>query len=246
MTFKDLFSTQSADYARFRPSYPPALFSWLASVAPGRALAVDVATGNGQAALALAAHFAAVVGIDASAAQLSEAPAHANVAYRVGQAEVTGIADASADLLTAAQAFHWFRPDAFFAEAARVLRPGGVLAVWSYGLTRITPAVDALVQHLYGDVLGSYWEPERRLVEEGYASVKFPFTPIAAPPFEMALEWDLPALTGYLRTWSALRAYVRARGADPVVALEPELARAWGDAGARTARWTLSVHASRR
>src|SRR5438552_1354663 len=144
MTFKDLFSTQSADYARYRPSYPPALFSWLASVAPGRALAVDVATGSGQAALALAAHFAQVVA-----------------------------ADASADLLTAAQAFHWFRPDAFFADAARVLRPGGVLAVWSYGLTRITPAVDALVQHLYGDVLGSYWEPERRLVEEGYASVRF-------------------------------------------------------------------------
>ena len=246
MTFKDLFSTQSADYARFRPRYPPALFSWLASVAPGRACAVDVATGNGQAALALAEHFAEVVAVDASAAQLAEAPARANVTYRVGQAEATGVADASADLLTAAQAFHWFRQDAFFAEAARVLRPGGVLAVWSYGLTRITPAVDALVQHLYGDVLGSYWEPERRLVEEGYASVTFPFAPIAAPPFEMALDWDLPALLGYLRTWSALRAYVRARGVDPVVALEPELARAWGDAGARTARWTLSVHASRR
>ena len=246
MTFKDLFSTQSADYARFRPGYPEALFSWLASLAPGRGCAVDVATGNGQAALALAEHFAEVVAVDASAAQLAEAPAHSNVVYRVGQAEATGAADASADLLTAAQAFHWFRQDAFFAEAARVLRPGGVLAVWSYGLTRITPAIDALVQHLYGDVLGGYWEPERRLVEEGYASVKFPFTPIPAPPFEMALEWDLAALTGYLRTWSALRAYVRAQSVDPVVALEPELARAWGGAGAHTARWTLAVHVSRR
>jgi len=246
MTFKDLFSAQSADYARFRPSYPAALFSWLATAAPGRARAIDVATGNGQAALALADHFAEVVGVDASAAQLAEAPGRANVTYRVGQAEATGAADASADLLTAAQAFHWFRQDAFFTEAARVLRPRGVLAVWSYNLTRITPAVDALVQHVYADILGSYWEPERRLVEEGYAAVRFPFEPIPSPPFEMALDWDLPSLLGYVRTWSALRAYVRARGVDPLVTLEPELARAWGGAGTRTARWTLSVHASRR
>jgi ubiquinone/menaquinone biosynthesis C-methylase UbiE len=133
MTFKDLFSTQSADYARFRPRYPQALFSWLASVAPGRARAVDVATGNGQAALALAEEFAEVVAVDASAAQLAEAPARSNVVYRVGQAESTGVADASADVLTAAQAFHWFRQDAFFAEAARVLRPGGVLAFRAHG-----------------------------------------------------------------------------------------------------------------
>ena len=245
MTFKDLFSTQSADYARFRPRYPRALFSWLASVAPGRACAVDVATGNGQAALALAEEFAEVVAVDASAAQLAEAPARPNVVYRVGQAEATGVAGASADLLTAAQAFHWFRQDAFFAEAARVLRPGGVLAVWSYGLMSVTPAVDALVQQLYGDVLGSYWEPERRMVEQEYAGVTFPFTPIPAPPFEMALEWDLAALLGYLRTWSAQRAYMRARGVDPVVAFEPELARAWG-AGVHTARWTLALHVSRR
>jgi SAM-dependent methyltransferase len=245
MTFKDLFSTQSADYARFRPRYPQALFSWLASVAPGRACAVDVATGNGQAALALAQEFRQVVAVDASHAQLAEAPARPNVVYRVGQAEATGVADASADLLTAAQAFHWFRQDAFFAEAARVLRPGGVLAVWSYGLMSVTPLIDALVQQLYGDVLGSFWEPERRLVEQEYAGVTFPFTPIPAPPFEMALEWDLGALLGYLRTWSAQRAYVRARGVDPVVAFEPELARAWG-AGVHTARWTLAVHVSRR
>jgi SAM-dependent methyltransferase len=244
--FKDLFSTQSGDYARYRPSYPADLFTWLAASAPGRACAVDVATGSGQAALGLAPHFDRVIAVDASAAQLAHAPARANVTYRVAPAEATGVDDHSVDLLAAAQAFHWFRQDQFFAEVDRVLRPGGLLAVWCYGFARITPAVDALVHHLYGDILGPYWEPERRLVEEGYASVAFPFTPLDPPPFETALDWSLPDLLGYLRTWSALRAYARAHNVDPLLALEPEFARAWGNAGPRTARWSLSVRAVRR
>lgn len=245
MTFKDLFSTQSADYARFRPGYPDALFAWLAAAAPARDCAVDVATGNGQAALALAPHFARVIAVDASAAQLAQAPARANVEYRVASAEATGAGAASVDLLAAAQAFHWFRQEEFFAEAARVLRPGGVLAVWCYGLARITPSVDAVVLHLYSDILGPYWEPERRLVEEGYAGVAFPFAAIPAPPFEVALDWSLSNLLGYLRTWSALRAFARAQGVNPLVALEPDFARAWGDPRPKTARWSLSLHARR-
>jgi SAM-dependent methyltransferase len=249
VTFKDLFSAQAADYARFRPSYPPELFAWLASVAPGRVCAVDVATGNGQAALALARHFAQVIALDASASQLAQAPPCANLTYRVAAAEATGVAPASADLVTAAQALHWFRLAPFFAEAERVLRPGGVLAVWCYGLARIDPAVDAIVRHLYADILGAYWEPERRLVEDGYRGVAFPFSGLAPPPFEMQLEWTLPDLLGYLRTWSALRAFVRQQGTDPLAPLEPALAGAWGGAASgagKTARWTLSVRAARR
>jgi SAM-dependent methyltransferase len=246
VTFKDLFSAQSGDYARFRPTYPDALFTWLASVAPGHACAVDVATGTGQAALLLAPHFTRVVALDASAAQLTAAPARANVEYGVAPAEATGLPPASADLLTAAQAFHWFDQARFFTEAARVLRPGGVLAVWCYGLTHIAPAVDAIVAHLYGDVLGSYWEPERRLVEDGYRGVVFPFQPLVVPPFEVTADWDLAGLLGYLRTWSALKAFVRARGIDPLAALAPDLARVWGDPAApRAVRWPLSVHARR-
>jgi SAM-dependent methyltransferase len=251
MTFKDLFSAQAADYARFRPRYPAELFAWLAAESPARGCAVDVATGNGQAALALAPHFTRVIALDASASQLAEAPPCANVTYRVAAAEATGVAAGSTDLLTAAQAFHWFRPGPFFAEAERVLRPGGVLAVWCYGLARIDPAVDAVVRHLYADVLGAYWEPERRLVEEGYRDSAFPFTPLAPPPFEMQLEWTLPDLLGYLRTWSALRGFVRQQGRDPLAPLEPALASAWGGGTAsphetRIARWTLSVRAARR
>jgi SAM-dependent methyltransferase len=246
MSFKDLFSAQSSDYARFRPTYPDALFVWLASVAAGRDCAVDVATGSGQAALLLAQHFARVVALDASAAQIAAASPHPQVRYGVAQAENTGLAASSADLLTAAQAFHWFDQAAFFAEAARLLRPGGVLALWCYGLPHITPEVDAVVQHLYGDLLGSYWDPERRLVEEGYRSVTFPFQPLDVPSFAMTAEWEFDGLVGYLGTWSALKAFVRARGGDPLAALAPDLARAWGDSRARLVRWPLAVHARRR
>jgi SAM-dependent methyltransferase len=245
MTFKDLFSAQSADYARFRPTYPPSLFAWLASVAPARGCAVDVATGNGQAALGLADHFARVVALDASAAQVAEASARGNVEYGVAPAEATGLPAGSADLLTAAQAFHWFQHDRFFPEAQRVLRPGGVLAVWCYGLARITPAVDEVVRHLYQDLIGAYWEPERMLVETGYRDVAVPFAAIESPPFETQLTWELSTLTGYLRTWSALKAFMRARGSDPLASIEPDLIRAWGDAPSHPARWTLSVRAFR-
>ena len=246
MTFKDLFSAQSADYARFRPTYPQELFTWLASVAPARDCAVDVATGNGQAAVMLAPHFSRVMALDASAAQVAEATPHERVTYGVAGAEATGLDPASVDLLTVAQAFHWFGQARFFAEAERVLRPGGVLAVWCYGHLHIDPAVDAIVRHLYADIVGPYWEPERRLVEDGYRSVSFPFARLEPPPFESVLEWTLEHLLGYLRTWSALKAYARAHGVDPVVALIPDFQRAWGGVATRAARWPLSVHASRR
>jgi SAM-dependent methyltransferase len=244
--FKDLFSAGSADYARFRPTYPAELFAWLASVAPDRRLAVDLATGNGQAALGLAPHFARVVALDASRDQLAAATPAANVVYDVAQAEATGLDAGGADLVTAAQAFHWFRQEPFFAEVRRVLRPSGVLAIWCYGVARITPEVDAVVTRLYGDVLGPYWEPERRMVEDGYRNVRFPFPEIAAPALELEVEWDLARLAGYLRTWSALKAYARDHGSDPLVALEEDLLSAWGEASTRPVRWSLTLRAFRR
>src|SRR5690606_9022572 len=180
------FGAVAADYAAFRPTYPDALFAWLADASPRRALAWDCATGNGQAALALAAHFDAVVATDVSAEQLAHAPPHPRVRYAVAPAEVSPLEDASADLVTVAQAFHWFGRDAFFAEAARVLRPGGLLAVWTYGLFESTPDVDRVVRRYHDEALDGYWSPARRLVDDGYASVAFPFEPVGAPPFAMA------------------------------------------------------------
>ena len=222
MSWKDLFSAGASDYARYRPTYPPALFAWLANVAPGRTHAVDVGTGNGQAAVALAGHFQEVVGLDPSESQIARAEPRPNVDYRVARAEKTGLPAESADLVVAAQCFHWFDAPAFFAEMARVLRPRGILALVSYGLAEIDPAVDRVVLQLYHE-LDAFWEPERRLVEEGYRSVVAPFPELPAPPFDMQQEWTLAQLVGYLGTWSPLPRYRQERGHDPLEAVVPEL-----------------------
>jgi SAM-dependent methyltransferase len=246
MAFKDLFSLQAAAYARFRPVYPPELFAWLASISPVRGLAVDVGTGNGQAAVALAPHFERVIGVEPSDEQRANAAPAPNVEYRRGTAEATGVDAASADLLTVAQAFHWFKHDAFFAEVRRVVRPGGCLAFWCYGLTAISPAVDAAVHHYYEDLLGPYWEPERKLVEQGYRDVAVPFDPIAVPPFAMQLSWTFDHLLGYLGTWSPRKRFQAEHGKDALELALPRLREAWDAAGARPVAWPLSVRAFRR
>ena len=169
------FGAVAAHYAAFRPTYPAALFAWLAAESPGRTLAWDCATGSGQAALALAEHFEQVVATDVSAEQLAHAGRHPRVRYARAPAEASPLDDASADLVTVAQALQWFDLDAFFAEVDRVLRPGGLLAAWTYLLFETSPEVDAIILRYYRETLGPYWAWERRLVEEGYASVAFPF-----------------------------------------------------------------------
>jgi SAM-dependent methyltransferase len=221
------------------------LFDWVAALAPRRGVAVDVATGNGQAAVALAPHFAKVIGVEPSAQQLANAMAAANVEYRQGSAEATGLDAGTADLITVAQAFHWFKHDAFFAEMRRLARPGGVLAIWCYGLTKITPEVDTVVYELYEDLLGTYWEPERRMVEDGYRSIAVPFDEVGAPAFEMRMAWTFERLLGYLGTWSPRSKYIERHGRDPVELVLGRLRAAWGDAGERTLIWPLSMRAFR-
>lgn len=245
--FADRFGGLADGYAAFRPTYPEALFAFLAAESPGCALAWDCATGSGQAALALAAHFERVVATDASAAQLAHARPHPRIGYAVALAEASPLAAASADVVTAAQALHWFDRDAFFAEVDRVLRPGGLLAVWTYGLFESTPAVDAVVARYHDETLGSYWSPARRLVDEGYASIAFPFAPVEAPPFAMAARWTLGRIIGYLSTWSARQTCIEATGEDPLPAVRDALAVAWGaPEQARTIRWPLAVHVRRK
>jgi SAM-dependent methyltransferase len=228
MSFKDHFSAQAAVYAKARPHYPPGLFAELARLAPGRRLAWDCGTGNGQAAVALAAHFGQVIGTEPSAAQLAEAMAHPHVLYLRSAELLPGAPDGAVDLVTAAQAAHWFDRPAFFAEAKRVLRPGGVIALWTYELCAIAPEIDAAVHRFYRGPIGPFWPPERRHCETGYRELDFPFEEFAFPVFTMEHYWTLAEFAGYLRSWSAVNRYLKAHDVDPVAALEAELAPQWG------------------
>jgi len=242
--FKDHFSGQSDAYQKYRPDYPLALFEWLAAQAPSQRLAIDVATGNGQAAVALAPYFDRVIATEPSAAQLGEGRAHPHVEYRQEAAETIAVESGAADLLTAAQAAHWFDWPRFCLEAARVLRPGGVLAIWSYGYGRVGPAIDRLIADFSRDVVGPYWPRERRHVEEAYRDLVLPFPLIDAPAFEMQTHWDAGAMLHYLDTWSAVRRCRARTGRDPLRLLAAPLANAWGD-GTRAMRWPLTLRAGR-
>jgi SAM-dependent methyltransferase len=247
MKFKDHFSGHAADYAQFRPRYPQALFTYLASLAPATGLAWDCATGNGQAAVALASRFERVIATDASAAQIESAEPYERVEYRVAPAEGSRLGADTVDLITVAQALHWFDIAGFFVEAQRVLKPGGVVAVWAYGFLAVSLEVDELVNHFYHTTTGPFWPPERETIERGYRDIVLPFPEVTPPRFEMAEEWRLDQLLGYLRTWSATQKFIAARGFDPVVSLGEQLRPAWGAAEqARVVRWPLSLRVGRR
>lgn len=246
MSFKDHFSRQAIEYARFRPRYPRALFDFIAAAAPNDERALDAATGNGQAATALAAHFEKVIALDASAGQLARAQPNDRVEYRVALAEATGLSARSFDALTVAQALHWLDLDLFYAEARRLLQPRGVLAVWAYNDLRIARAVDAIVKHFHDDVVGPFWPPERKIVGRGYLALPFPFHEIETPPFEIEVQWSLEQLLGYLRTWSATERFRAAGRDDPVAALTPDLTKAWGNpSDVKRAIWPLTVRVGR-
>lgn len=225
----DYFSAQSAEYARYRPHYPPALFEYLASIAPARDLAWDCATGNGQAAIPLAAHFKRVIATDISASQLSRATRHARVQYAVASASASGLPDRSADLVSVAQALHWFDLDAFYLEVNRVLRPAGVLAVSSYDSARIDdPALNGIYSAFEWDKLGSFWPPRRRLVGEALRTLDFPFEELTPPSVTLEARWTLDELLGYVRSWSATARYVGEIGEDPTPELRAQLEPGWG------------------
>lgn len=242
--FKDLFSRDSAAYAEYRPRYPAELFVWLASVSPGQTLAWDVGTGNGQAAVALAEHFTRVIGSDPSEKQIGHATPHPRVEYRTG-GETAGLEAGSTDLVTVAQALHWLDRPKFWTEAKRVLRPGGVIAVWCYQLQHVSPEVDEIIDRFYRVTVGPYWTRDRRLVEDGYRSIEFPFAELAAPAFAMTTEWTLEQEVGYLGTWSAVGRYREAVGADPIPLVRTELEAVWPSNQVRRVAWPLSVRAGR-
>lgn len=246
MSPQDYFSTCSSQYAAFRPRYPQALFAWLSSVSNGHARVWDCACGNGQASVDLAEHFQEICATDLSAEQIAHAQAHPRVNYRVGLAEASGLPDDFVDLVTVAQALHWFDLERFYQEARRVARPAAALVVWCYGVCVIPAASgNTELQHYYSDIVGPYWAPERRLVEAGYQTLPFPVPEIHPPAFAMQQEWSLEQLLGYVSSWSASERYLKERGEDPVTQLRSALQSHWGaDTNRCVVQWPLSLRAA--
>jgi len=245
--FKDHFSGHADIYRNARPTYPAALFAWLAEQAPDRELAWDAGCGNGQATLALAERFMRVIGTDPSAAQIGNAPPRTNVEYRIEPAERSTLAEASASLVTVAQALHWLDHARFFPEVKRVLKPRGVFAAWTYAdVSTGDAAVDAIKDKVYVDLTGPYWPPERVHVDAAYRTLPFPFEEIPAPAFAMIAHWNVEQFLAYLRSWSATQRYIKAKGHDPVALVEKDLRAAWGEPSrVRDVRWQFHVRAGR-
>ncbi len=245
--FKDHFSGHATGYASARPHYPPALFDWLAQQCAERKLAWDAGCGNGQASIALAARFEQVYASDPSAEQIAAAALTPNIRYVVASAETCALPDASADLVTVAQAMHWFDVPRFQAEVRRVLKPGGVFAAWTYAQSRVNAAVDVPFDRLHDELLDAWWPDGREHVLDGYAQLPFAFErAVDVPAFTMRCDWTLLQYVAYLRSWSACQRYTRATGIDAVEQILVELSEAWGDpTQIRAVIWPLTLHVGR-
>ncbi len=242
LEFKDYFSENSESYRKYHPQYPLKLFAYLSSISPSNKKAWDCATGTGQSARSLNKFFNEVVATDASRSQIEKAKKENGITYLVSPAEKTEIGNRKIDIITVAQALHWFNINDFFKEAKRVLKANGILAVWSYNLLKITPDLDKIINHFSSKTLGKYWPKERKLVEEEYRRIDFPFKKVHPPSFEMEAEWNLNQLIGYLCTWSAVKKYQKNKGINPLTELHEELSILWRNAENRfVVKWPLSL-----
>ncbi len=226
---KDNFSKQADVYAQYRPEYQPGLFEYILGFVKEKTLAWDCGTGTGQAAKMLSPHFKQVFATDISQKQLDKAHKAANISYAVEPAETTSLPDHSADLVTVAQAIHWFNFDEFYKEVNRVAKPGSVIAVWTYSLLHISDEIDNIVEEYHYETLGKFWDPERKYVDDGYATIPFPFEEVETPTFHIEVNWSMDDLNGYFNTWSALQKFITANGYSPVNELMNQVEQCWGD-----------------
>lgn len=250
MSFKDHFSAHSAAYVQGRPHYPAELFAYIASLTSSHELAVDCACGNGQASSGLAAHYAHVIANDASVQQLREAPADPRISFLACTAERQAVRSGAADLFVVAQAAHWFDFDRFYPEVQRVLKPGGVIVLIGYGLARVHPDIDAVVDTFYSQTVGPYWPPERHHLETGYRTLPLPLAELPMRSMTMTHRWSLDEYVAYLETWSAVQRYRKARRSDPLPALRAALEPLWSSGplrnsedGRRSVVWPLYLRA---
>jgi ubiquinone/menaquinone biosynthesis C-methylase UbiE len=242
---KDNFSKQAKEYAKFRPGYSDELVSYLSSLPAAKNLAWDCGTGNGQLALKLSEHFETVYATDISAEQLDRAEQRDNLIYIEEAAEQTDFDDDMFDLIVVAQAIHWFDFDAFYSEVNRCLQSNGVIAVLGYGLLRVNEKVNTVISKFYTDIVGSYWDKERRYIDEEYKTIPFPFAEIKTKRFVNSYDWNFDQLIGYLSTWSAVQHYMKAKNEDPIEIIKDELKAAWGD-GTNTVHFDIFIRAGKK
>jgi SAM-dependent methyltransferase len=228
---KDLFSAHSDLYVKYRPHYPKELYDFILRHVSAKYMALDCGAGNGQAAGALAEHFREVHATDISEKQIINAVRKANLHYHVCPAEEMPFADNTFDLITSATAVHWFQFDKFFAEVKRVGKNRSVFACWAYKVFRTDQAqLNRLIDKFYAETVHSYWDPERRHVDEEYRGIPFPFEEVSNPGFATQLSWALDTLEGYLNTWSAVQHYIRKNSTNPVNDLMREIRHELGEA----------------
>jgi SAM-dependent methyltransferase len=240
------YSSWAKLYSESRPHYPAELFEHLATLCSRRERAWDCATGNGQAALALADHFPQVVASDPSPEQLAQAPRHPRIHYLVAAAEKPGLAPSALDLITVAAAVHWFNIEQFYLEAERVLRPGGVLAVWTYHIAHVEGICSDLLWEFYEKVVSPYFSAGARLVDDRYAGIHLPGTSLRTPQFWMEADWSGPEVLAFVRSWSGTQKYLKQQGDDPTETLQGELARLFAGRSTKChLRWPVYLKVSR-
>lgn len=222
---KDRFSEQSESYKKFRPIYPLELYNYILRYCSGFQNAWDCGTGNGQVAIELAKYFENVAATDISKSQLSKASVKANIHYAKQRAEETNFSSNSFDLITVAQALHWFDHPAFFKEVKRVLKPNGILAVWGYDLLKVSAEIDGDIVDFYSNVVGPYWDTERKHIETNYSSINFPFSEVISNnQFFIEAVWSIDHLEGYFNSWSAVQNFRKQnKGLSPVNKLVKEI-----------------------
>jgi SAM-dependent methyltransferase len=238
---KDYFSGHSKVYAAFRPTYPAALYDFILNTVHTRDRAWDCGTGNGQVAHVLAKHFAQVDATDISSQQLANAQVEKNITYSISPAEKTNFPDHTFDLITVGQALHWFDRDAFFTEIKRVGKPGATLAVWGYATLSIRIELDEVIGDFYENIVGPYWDSARRLVEEEYKSIEFPFQHVKRARFAIEVDWTPQQLAGYFESWSATQKYIKVHGTNPVPDVMGRLRKLWPEAETRKIKFPVFV-----
>jgi len=242
----DHFSSVSAAYSAFRPRYPPELIEFFASLAPERHIAWDCGAGSGQATSDIALHFDFVIGTDLSVEQVAKAASNERVGWAACSAEAVCIRSGSVDAIAVAQALHWFKHDAFYAEVRRVASaPGIAVVAWTYAAPQMEGDVGGVLKRFMHEDVGPYWPPERVYVDNEYRTIPFPFERISTPTFSLENEWTLSQIAGYMRSMSATARYIKANGTDPVVAVHDELKSLWADESPRRIVWPVIVLAGR-